>query len=273
MKVVVLIDNSPHPHMDLLTEHGLSIYIEADNYKWLMDVGESGKFADNADRLGIDIAQVDYLILSHAHRDHTGGLTTFIEQNDKASIFLSSHIAGNAYYSLRRGLKRDITPDYSIVENDPGRFILIDADIRLSPNVAVVCRIPSRFDLPKGNRTLLVNQEPDDFRHEMALSIFTAKGNVVFSSCAHMGLMNTLSACSDQHIMGYFGGTHLLDSDVESQYETYDQLTAIANTLRSSYPLLNLYVGHCTGEAAKGVFSSMLGDSFIPFYSGFTIEI
>ena len=77
MKVTVLIDNNPHPELNLLTEHGLSIYFEADGFKWLLDVGASGQFIINAQKLGVDISAIDFLILSHGHSDHTGGLENF----------------------------------------------------------------------------------------------------------------------------------------------------------------------------------------------------
>ena len=67
MKVTVLIDNNPHPTQNLLTEHGLSIYFEVDGFKWLLDVGASEQFYTNAVSLGINITDVDFLVLSHAH--------------------------------------------------------------------------------------------------------------------------------------------------------------------------------------------------------------
>ena len=273
MRVVILIDNTPNPHTDLQTEHGLSIYFEVDNRKWLMDVGASGKFEDNAARLGISIADIDCLVLSHAHRDHTGGLANFIKQNSKAKIFISTHIAGNYYYSTRRGSKRDISPDYSIVENNPERFVLVDTDIRLSESVMLHCNIPVLFGTPKANRTLLVNDLPDDFLHEMALCIDTPQGDIVLSACTHLGILNTLSACQCQDLYAYIGGTHLIDSDAENKYETDEQLTEIAYKIKSLYPQMKLITGHCTGINAQKILSETLGEKFISFYSGFIIEI
>lgn len=272
MRLVVLIDNTPNPYSDLQTEHGLSIYFEVDNRKWLMDVGASGKFAENAKILGVDIAEIDYLILSHAHRDHTGGLEDFIKQNSKAKIFISSHIAGNFYYSTRRGSKRDISPDYSIVENKPERFILVDTDIRLSKSVMLRCGILVSFDIPKANRTLLVNDSPDDFSHEISLCVNTPKGNIVISACTHLGILNTLSACASKDICTFIGGTHLIDSNTENLYETDEQLIEIAHKIKSLYPQMKLIAGHCTGTNAQKILSETLEDKFISFYSGFSFK-
>lgn len=74
MKITVLIDNNPDPELSLCHEHGLSFYFEIDGLKWLFDVGASDQFSVNARKLDIAIKDVDYLILSHGHKDHTGGL-------------------------------------------------------------------------------------------------------------------------------------------------------------------------------------------------------
>lgn len=271
--MVILIDNSPHPHVDLLTEHGLSIYLEIDNCKYLIDVGASEKFANNADRLGIDIAEIDHLILSHAHADHTGGLAEFINMNDKAGIYMSSHITGDSYYSTRRETKRDISPDYSIIKSFQKRFVRICDDVLLSPSVTVLSNIPIMFDTPKANRTLFVNDMQDDFKHEIALCIETPGGYVVISSCSHMGILNTLSACKKQDIVAYIGGTHLVDSDDYNEYETNEQLESLVQSLECLYPGINLVTGHCTGSEAQKSFATMMGTRLTPFYSGFTMTI
>ncbi|MBP6936136.1 MBL fold metallo-hydrolase [Bacteroides sp.] len=274
MKITVLIDNAPsHVHADLRTEHGLSIYFEVDNRKWLVDVGASGKFAENAEKLGINIAEIDYLLLSHAHRDHTGGLAEFIQRNTKVKIYLSSHSIGKTYYSTRRGLKRDISPDCSVIENNKEHFVYVDSDLKVSERVSLVCGIPALFDVPEANRTLLVDDKQDDFRHEMAVCIDTPEGSVIISSCSHLGVLNTLAASHRRDVFAYIGGTHLIDSDDENQYETDEHLKEIAKNIKSLYPKMKLITGHCTGANARKILEQILAEKFISFYSGFTIEI
>jgi 7,8-dihydropterin-6-yl-methyl-4-(beta-D-ribofuranosyl)aminobenzene 5'-phosphate synthase len=250
MKFTVLIDNLPHPTADLLTEHGLSIWFEADGSRWLLDTGASGKFALNAGKLGIDIADIDFLVLSHAHADHTGGLAEFIRLNHKAKIYLSSHIAGNKHYSVRHGSKRDISMDYSLVECNPDRFVAVDQNTKLSENVSLICDIPHIHPIPKANRTLLENDKPDDFLHEMALVVDTPRGAVVLSSCSHHGVLNTLAACGKKNIATYIGGTHLIDSDKLNPFETEAEIEAIAEKITELYPGMELITGHCTGQNA-----------------------
>ena len=75
MKIYVLMENTTKKE-DMLTEHGLSLYIETENHKILFDTGQSENFAINAERMGIDLSLVDIAFLSHGHYDHGGGLMT-----------------------------------------------------------------------------------------------------------------------------------------------------------------------------------------------------
>ena len=86
MKTTILTDNCAAGGLDC--EWGFSALIEANNVKILLDAGASGLFAQNARELGIDLADVDYCVLSHAHFDHADGFPTFFEINDHAPLLV-----------------------------------------------------------------------------------------------------------------------------------------------------------------------------------------
>ncbi|HAH56046.1 MAG TPA: hypothetical protein DCM02_12385 [Flavobacterium sp.] len=281
MKVTILIDNNPHPKLNLLTEHGLSCYFEVDGFKWLFDVGASDQFYRNALNLGINIENIDFLVLSHGHFDHTDGLEQFIAVNRKAQIIMSSEIEFNTFYSYRLQSKRNIGINYSIVTQNRDRFIFANDNLQISPSVGLVCKLPRIYKIPKANTNLYmknsVGEQLDTFNHELALVVNTDNGLVVFSGCSHNGVLNILESCSNYfnrpQIIACVGGTHLKDSDSNNEYETESEINEIAKSITSLYPNMHLITGHCTGIKVQKQLSKILGDKFKTFYSGATISI
>ena len=96
MKVIVLIENTSK--FSLCAEHGLSVYIEYNGMKYLLDTGASDTFSTNAHQLGINLEDIDIAFLSHAHYDHAGGFETFFKENEKAPVYLQDTSAENCYY-------------------------------------------------------------------------------------------------------------------------------------------------------------------------------
>jgi 7,8-dihydropterin-6-yl-methyl-4-(beta-D-ribofuranosyl)aminobenzene 5'-phosphate synthase len=87
----------------LATEHGLALWIEADGMRILFDTGQSGAFTGNAKALGIDLSQADFIVLSHGHYDHTGGLESALEVAPQARTCFHPE-AGIPRYSRHPGL-------------------------------------------------------------------------------------------------------------------------------------------------------------------------
>jgi len=278
MKVVVLIDNNPDPGRKFLTEHGISIYFEADGLKWLFDVGASPGFGINARILGVEIGDVDYLVLSHAHRDHTGGLEYFLRKNKKARVVIAPVSSGRLFVSYRKQIHHDITINYNVVTAYADRFVFTDTDCSLSPNVTLIRIIPKIDPLPKANCLLFQTdgevERADDFRHEIALAVRIREGIVLFSGCSHHGILNILSAASQifegEKMIATIGGTHLLDSDWYSEFETNDEISDIAGNIQRRYPEMRLFTGHCTGQQAQQQLSAILSNKFSLFHSGAT---
>ena len=281
MQISVLSDNNPHPTLNLLTEHGLSIYFEADGFKWLFDVGASEQFYTNAVSMGINVEDVDFLVLSHGHADHTGGLEQFVKVNKKAQIIMSAQIEGKTFYSYRLHTKRNISINHSIVKQYINRLIFANRNMRISKNVGVVCEIPRIYETPKANNKLYMmssdGEQPDEFKHEVALAVKTAKGVVVFSGCSHNGVLNILDACSNyfnkSQIIACIGGTHLIDSDLINIYESESEINEIGKSIISRYPDMQLITGHCTGINTQRQLSVMMGGNFKYFHSGTTLSI
>jgi 7,8-dihydropterin-6-yl-methyl-4-(beta-D-ribofuranosyl)aminobenzene 5'-phosphate synthase len=281
MNYTLLIDNNHHPEQQLLSEHGISIYFEQDNYKWLLDTGNSPQFIENARNLGIDLTDVDFVLISHAHKDHTGGLAAFLDINTKAKVFLSANIPDQRYFSLRHGDKRDISMNYSVLEKHQHRFNWIENSTYLSDKVAVITHFHTISPTPKANSTLFVEKDqqllPDQFRHEMAVVLCSEEGLIVFSGCAHNGLLNTIRTCVEftqiPKVKACIGGAHLPDKTNETSYESDEEILTIGQQVKELYPEMRLITGHCTGRHAQRLLKSVLGENMDVFYSGYTSEL
>ena len=83
MKISFLVDNKSILQEKYMPEHGLSLFVEVDNQSILFDTGATDVYIQNAKKMGVDLKKVDYVVLSHGHYDHTGGLKFLANELDK----------------------------------------------------------------------------------------------------------------------------------------------------------------------------------------------
>lgn len=127
-KITTLVENCVYGRK-LQAEHGLSLYIEIQGNRILFDTGASDLFIRNARLLHIDLQKVDYLILSHGHSDHTGGLRYFLELNTQATVVCKREIFSPKFKDEREnGMKHTQNLDLS-------RFRFITEQTELLPGV------------------------------------------------------------------------------------------------------------------------------------------
>lgn len=254
MKITVLIDNKPSDDSMLFYEHGLSFYLETEEYRILCDMGASSNFLVNAGLLNIDLSKIDFAFLSHGHADHSGGLLDYLQDFDKKCVYLSGRILDATYFSSRRGIKRDISTANKNLVPYQERLKLLDRSIWITPNVAAVYTVDFSFSQPYGNRFLTKVEDNvetlDDFSHELSLAIRTPKGLVIVSSCSHGGAINIMNSCSRftgvDNIYAFIGGFHLVDSE-----HTAQEIDTFLQEVHNMYPDVLFYTGHCTCDVAK----------------------
>ena len=263
MTITVLIEN----HKDRNTireEHGISLHVEHNGVHTLMDTGRSGAFVDNASELGIDIAAVDHLVISHGHNDHTGGIERFFEANASAPVYLAPG-AHEEKYSLKRTIPQFIGTDRGVLEPHADRLSYVSEPTELRGGV-LVSPIPERPDPePVGNGHLYVLRSegriPDPFDDERFVLIEHADGAVLLTGCSHAGIVNIVREAQrrlgNTPLTHVIGGFHLVGESEERIREIAQQLQDIPH----------IYTGHCTGTEAYEILRAELG-SRVRYASG-----
>ena len=264
MRWTVLSDNRSDDSR-LSTEHGLSILLHTERHKILLDTGASDVFIRNAEQLGIDLCDVDYVFISHGHSDHAGGLRYFLEHNQKAQVIVSPDAMSGKFFS-KRGNLHSITTEWPEIGED--RLVLTGRTCEISEGIHVIAYIPQTNPMPKGNRNLYVQNANadyihDDFRHELALYV----DGLLFTGCAHSGLENILAACP-WPVHSVVGGFHLLDGQ-----ETADEIKALSQRLKAEYPETQFYTSHCTGDNVFEVMKDVMGKQLQSFRCGTIIAL
>ena len=273
MKLTVLSENTSVSE-SLESEHGLSIYIETTGHHILFDTGAGCIFKRNAEKLGVDLATVDLLVISHGHYDHGGGLRTFLEVNSRAKIFIHKQ-AFEAHYSKRPEGVASIGLDETLLPNE--RFVFCGDQAVIDENIEIFSRVKAKRLFPSCNAMLLMKRGdefvPDDFAHEQNLVIQQDGKTMLIAGCAHKGIVNIVDACKDRlgQYPDYFVGGFHLTGQRGNQSETPDVVDAIGEYL-ASMPA-RYYTCHCTGKENLQRLKRILGERIRPLSTGDRISI
>lgn len=270
MKATVLVDNIAND--TIKGEWGLSILIEYNGEKILLDVGASGLYVKNAEILGLSLKDIDYAVLSHAHFDHANGMKQFFELNTKAKFYVQSTCAENCYFkkwifTKYIGIPKRILADYS----DRIEYAL--DDYKLTERAYLISHSTEGLGTI-GKREMMYRKEkngwtPDDFSHEQSLVLDTEDGLIIFNSCSHGGVINTIyevsSAFPGRKIKAYIGGFHIYN---KSEAEVRELAGKIKET-----GIQYICTGHCTGEKAYEIMKEELGDIMHQLRVGKVMEL
>lgn len=229
----------------------------------MFDAGQSDIFARNACVLGIDLASVDFAVLSHGHYDHGGGIATFLQLNKKAQVYVSDHA---------------FEPHY----NCSGKYIGLDTGLMASDRIATVGRCVSPADgvtviswgdahprWPVNSFGLNMLEEerlvPDDFRHEQYMMVEEGGKRILFSGCSHKGVLSIVDRFQPDVLIG---GFHYMKLDTTKDAEQLSRQAALLCEYKTEY-----YTCHCTGTEQYEYLRPLMGKRLHYLSTGMTVEI
>ncbi|MCF8335725.1 MAG: MBL fold metallo-hydrolase [Bacteroidales bacterium] len=88
MRITILYDNTVF-RPELNPDWGFSCLVEAYDRTILFDTGTDGSILlDNMEKMNLDPSVVDEVFISHAHFDHVGGLSSFLDMNSDVKLYV-----------------------------------------------------------------------------------------------------------------------------------------------------------------------------------------
>ena len=239
-KLTTLFENISY-RSGLISGHGLSYYLETPQSKILFDTGPSDALLVNADILGIDLSEIDALVVSHGHYDHTGGIPAFLSVNSKAAIYMKEDAlkekfkAYDNYIGIPKGWEKAIERIRFVKDTTE-----ISSGVYIIPETTLLNKEDTHFShfFVKEHDSFT----PDMFTDEQFMLIRGKENVHIISGCSHSGISNVLASATDlfkQQVGTVTGGFHLMNTDEHFVAGLAEKFKAL-NVRR-------LEVSHCTG--------------------------
>ena len=257
MKITVLVDNNTMIDRYLFGEPGLSLLIQDSGINILLDVGYSDIFLKNAQKLGVNIYEMDYIAISHGHSDHTWGLVPLLRLYTEAILEKKEYnkptlLAHSQAFEYKFGDKEAIG---SIIEEKMLNNFF-NMNLRKDPFwiteklvfLGEIERVNSFENKEPIGKWIDQGVEKDDFiRDDTALAYKSKDGLVIITGCSHSGICNIIEyakkICNENRVVDIVGGLHLLNPSKEQMELTKSYIKQAG--------LKALHACHCTDLISK----------------------
>ena len=242
---------------------GYAALIEYGGKRILFDTGNnSDLLAQNAKAKGIDLSKLDFVVMSHRHGDHMGGMAYLLSVNPKVKIYAPKEGFGVYGADLPSAFYRkdaSLPPEQRYYDGAPpevmrfgaawpgANFQLIDKNTEIAPGIHLIA---------------LVSDKPGTLElRELSLAINTPEGMVIVVGCSHPGIDKIVEAAAKINPRIHFvaGGFHLVVSKDE-------EIENIVTALRDTFKVAYVAPGHCTGEPTFTALKKAFGDHYL--YAG-----
>jgi 7,8-dihydropterin-6-yl-methyl-4-(beta-D-ribofuranosyl)aminobenzene 5'-phosphate synthase len=239
--------------LGLLPEHGFAAWVECSGQRILFDSGQSNILFHNLQSLELHCKNLDHIIYSHGHYDHTGSAATLLERNEHCQVHIHPEL-----FSTRWSLQADGSmKELGVIKASTEALLALDSTrlrksivpVRLNDFMGITGEVPRKntYEDVGGQFYLDLNQScRDALRDDQALWIQTKNGLVILTGCGHSGIINIIqyvqSITDEQRVLAVLGGFHLLNAMPERLEFTQSALQSIAPQ--------QLVLMHCTGSAA-----------------------
>jgi len=251
LRITTLVENSTGEHHALIGEHGISFYIEKDGHRILFDTGQSNAFLLNAFQMNIKLTDLDFIVLSHGHYDHSGGFRHIGKICNSFNLRLGKGFFDEKY-AFRKGawdyLGNNFDEEYLKERNINYSFVSLPVEEILT-GVYILQDFPNLHKDENTNPRFFIRKEgkfkPDRFEDEVLMAVDTQYGLVVLLGCSHPGMRNMLDSVRrnlKRPVIAVLGGTHLVESKGRSLERSLEYLEDPEIEIAG--------VSHCTGEEA-----------------------
>ncbi|KIX14690.1 MBL fold metallo-hydrolase [Dethiosulfatarculus sandiegensis] len=258
MKLNILVDNNTYIDRYLLAEPGLCILLETGENKILFDTGFSDAFLKNANARGHDLLDLDQIVLSHSHLDHTWGLPHLF------SRYVQTGLEGRkwkrpglvAHPLLFKSRYVEGVPELGSLVSQERAAAFCDLKLSTEPiwlesNLVFLGEIPRTFGFENQYAIGRIRGKEEDqdcyVQDDSALAWKTPEGLVIITGCSHAGICNIIEhaqkVCQEEKILDIIGGLHLLDAPPEQMRGTLEYLKKIKP--------VRMHPCHCTDLKAK----------------------